>query len=108
MIYLISQTPDTNGVFDTPAETDRMVYCTLRSVSMSEFYRAREYDLAPELVFVLTDFADYDGEKVLRYGDKRYDVIRTYINGQSIEITAERSKHGAGVAPQTEGVNANG
>ena len=90
--YLISQNPDTHGVFDPPEETERMVLCAVRSVGANEFYRAKEYGLNPQLVFVLSDLLDYEGEKQLRYGDKRYDVIRTYCDGFGIELTVEEAK----------------
>lgn len=90
--YLISQNPDTHGVFDTTTETERMVYCTVRSVGMSEFYRAKEYNLSPSVVFVLSDWNDYEGEKAIRWGNRRFDVIRTYVDGTAIEITCEEAK----------------
>lgn len=96
VIYLLAENPGTHGVFDKPTYTERMVYCTVRSVGMSEFYRAHEQGLEPSIVFVLTDYADYNGERLIRWGEKdkaRYfSVIRTYIDGQSIEITCEEAK----------------
>lgn len=93
VVYLISQTPGKHGVFDPPtAETERMVYCTVRSVGMSEFYKAKEYGLAPEYVFELADFADYEGERIVEYNNVRYEVIRTYVDGLKIEITVQEAK----------------
>lgn len=92
VINLIAQTPGTHGVFDTPQETSRQVFCTVRSVGMSEFYRAHEVGLSPEIVFVLTDSADYEGEKIVEYNGRRYEVIRTYVSGLSIEITCGEAR----------------
>lgn len=69
------------------------VFCRVRSVSRSEFYQAAQADLHPEYVFVLSQFRDYSGEKDLLYTDwtgteKRYSIIRTYRDGDALEITA--------------------
>lgn len=90
VVYLIGEVPEAHGVFDLPAETKRMVYCTVRSVSRSEVYAAKSSGLDPQLVFVLSDYLEYDGEPQLEYQGRRYKVIRTYVNNQQIEITVER------------------
>lgn len=94
--YLVSENPDRHGVFDTPERTERMVYCQIRSISSAEFWRAHEAGIMPEIQFVLSDYMDYDGEKIVRYGEgenaRYYSVIRTYVNGREIEITCEEAK----------------
>lgn len=92
VIYLITENPNPHGVFDTTTPTERVVYCTVRSVGMSEFYRAHEQGLEPQIVFVLSDYADYNGERLIRWGDKMFRVIRTYVDGLSIEITCEEAE----------------
>lgn len=92
VIYLLSENPGSHGVFDTPTYTERIVYCTVRSVGMTEFYRAHEQGLEPSIVFVLTDAADYEGERLIRWGDVYYKVIRTYVDGLAIEITCEEAE----------------
>lgn len=92
-IYLISESPITHGFFDTPTYSEKMVYCTVSSVTMSEWYRAHEQGLDPSIVFVLSDYSDYDGEKLIRWGNRYFRVIRTYINGLKIEITCEEANH---------------
>lgn len=87
--YLVKENPSAHGVLDAPAEVLRMVYCKVRSVGMSEFYRAKESNIEPDIVFELSDYTDYEGEKVLIYNNKRYRVVRTYIASQKIEITCE-------------------
>lgn len=95
VVTLIAEQPQAHGVFDGPVETERTVFCTIRSVGYSEFYRAREHDLFPTLVFVLRDYAEYQGEKTLVYEGKRYHIIRTYINPQNeIELTVEEESNG--------------
>ena len=75
------------------SRTERQVFCTVNSVNRTEFYQAAQNDLQPEYVFVISHFKDYEGEQELLYNDwtgteKEYTVIRTYRNGDSIELTA--------------------
>ena len=89
VLTLISENPAAHGIFDKPTETSRTVFCTIRSVGYSEYYRALEYGLHPSIVFVLADYAEYQNEKIAEYEGVRYRVIRTYETGGSIELTAE-------------------
>lgn len=94
--YLIKETPGTHGVFDTPQRTERMVYCTVRSVSSADYWRAYEHGVTEEYVFVLSDSAEYQGETLIRYGEgdaaRYFRVVRTYVNGPAVEITVEEAK----------------
>lgn len=77
-----------------PTETTRQVFCKVRSVGRTEFYQASQNDLFPSYVFVISHFKDYEGEKDVLYTDwtgeeKRYSVVRTYRDGNSIELTCE-------------------
>lgn len=92
-ITLLRENPEAHGVFDTPTETPVEVFAEVRSVTSSEYYRALSAGIEPELVFVLTDYADYNGEKVFLYEGVRWRVIRTYTRNMSIEITAGRATH---------------
>ena len=89
VLTLISETPEAHGVFDAPTEKETDVFCTVKSVGMNEAYQAMSNGLKPSFVFVLSDYSDYNGEKILEYHDKRYRVVRTYRSGQSIELTVE-------------------
>lgn len=76
-------------------ETKRQVFCSVYSVGRTEYYQAAQNNLQPQYVFVISHFKDYMGEKELLYTDwtgkeKRYAVIRTYRNNDSIELTAEQ------------------
>lgn len=94
-IELIEEIPYAHGVFDTITETSRQVFCTVRSVGMNESYTARANGLNPQLVFVLSDYSDYQGEKICVYAGKRFRIVRTYRNNQSIELTVEEATHDA-------------
>jgi hypothetical protein len=95
VIYLVKRIPENGGVFDDYEETRRMVYCTIHSVGMREAYEAMGHGLNPEVVFELSDYAEYLGEKIVVWQGVRYDVIRTYVKGQKIEITVQRSDRNA-------------
>lgn len=84
---------DTHGVFDEAQKTRRNVFCEIASVTRSEFYAARQYNLNPQYVFILSDYGEYQGESQCEWQGRRYDIIRTYINGLKVELTVEESKH---------------
>lgn len=89
VIYLIAESPEAHGIFSPPTETGRMVFCEVNSVSRYEFWRAKENGAYPEYVFRLSDRLEYQGEKLLTYNGNRYRVVRTYVDGYAIELTAE-------------------
>lgn len=91
VITLIGEDPSAHGVFDVPDNIQNEVFAEVMSASQNEFYRARENGLEPELVFKLTDYGDYNGEKILVYDDKRWRVIRTYIKEEALFIVAGKA-----------------
>ena len=38
----------------------------------------------------MADYYDYDDEDMLFYNGREYRIIRTYVAGTAIELTAER------------------
>lgn len=92
VIDLITENAAAHGVHDAVTETARTVYCTVRSVTRSEFYNALNAGVQQEYVFVLALAEDYQGERVVRYHGRKFRVVRTYMTaGDGIEITCERS-----------------
>jgi len=92
VISLITETNRAHGVHETVTENTRTVYCTVMSVSRTEYYNALNAGIRPEYVFVLALAEDYKDERLLDYKRKRYRVIRTYeTESGGIELTAERS-----------------
>lgn len=90
--YLVRESPAAHGVFDPPAETQRMVFCAEKSVSNAEFYRALSNGLHPRLILTLADPAEYQDEKICIYGIKRYRVVRSYITAaNAVELTLEEA-----------------
>lgn len=66
---------------------DREVEVLVRetSVARSEFYAAMQSGVSISLV-LLTAALNYDGERLLRYQDRLYRVMRTYRAENSDEI----------------------
>lgn len=58
--------------------TERDVFCQIYGVTRSEFYSAAVADLHPEITARLSDFVDYEEEKLARYNGVLYSIIRTY------------------------------
>lgn len=90
-ITLLSEDPAAHGVFDAPTEIQNEVFAEVISVSQNEYYKAMANGLQPESVFRLTDYADYDNQKVFLYEGERWRVIRTYIQEEALYIVAGRA-----------------
>ena len=90
-ITLLGESPAAHGVFEPRTETQTTVFAEVMSVSQNEYYRARANGIEPELVFRLTDYGDYAGQKVFLYGEQRMRVIRTYTKEEALYIVAEKA-----------------
>lgn len=91
VIYLIAQTrtQDDYGVW-REEETRRKVFCDVSSVTASEFFDGGRNGLNPEYRFIVF-FADYRGERIVEYKQKRYAVYRTYhARTDALELYCER------------------
>ena len=92
VLKLISKTytKDKYGV-QTATETEREVFCDVKSISRMEFFEAGRNGLNPEYEFIIAE-AEWLGETILEYRGKRYGIYRTYIepNTNFIELYAER------------------
>lgn len=71
---------------------ERELLCQIFGVTRSEFYSAAAAGLQPEVTVRLSDFADYEGEKLARWNGELYTVIRTYRDAGSFQ-------RGNGLAP---------
>lgn len=92
VIDLITETKSKHGVHAAVTETARTVYCTVQSVTRSEYYNALNAGIQPEYVFALSLAEEYQGERYARYRGVKYRIVRTYITSDDgIELTAERS-----------------
>lgn len=74
---------------EKPTLEEREVFVEAKSVGMSEFYEAATTDFHPDITLVLADYYDYDGEKIIRYDGKLYDLIRTYEKRNRLELVLQ-------------------
>ena len=63
-------------------EITSTVFVQPRGVYQNEFYNAAQLGLKPSVTLYLANKADYDGQKVLSYEGKDYDVIRVDWSAQ--------------------------
>lgn len=67
-------------------ETSKEVFCTVESISQSEYFQASQSGLKPQLKLTICEF-DYSGETVVEYNLKRYSIYRTFLrNDEHIEL----------------------
>lgn len=91
VITLVAEDPEAHGVFEEYDAESRDVFAEIRSVGYNEYYAARSAGIEPTIVFVLADYLEYDNEKIVLFDGEQYRVVRTYTNGQTIELTCERA-----------------
>lgn len=95
---LIKETPGAHGVFETHTQTERTVFCDIRSISQNEAYQAMAAGLNPEFRVVLAHDFEYQGEKLAEINDVLYKVVRTYATETNgIELTVQRVEGNANV-----------
>lgn len=75
--------------------TNRTIFAQVKSVGQSEFYQAQAVGLKPEIKFVIADYLDYEGEKVLSYAPfgkqaEDYTILRTFRTGLNLELVCKR------------------
>lgn len=72
---------------------EKEVYCTVSDITQREFSAAGTQGLKPRYKFNIANFADYDGEEIVKYKDELYSVYRTYrADNESIDIYVEAKK----------------
>lgn len=59
-------------------EATRTLVCTLHGISRQEWSVAAQVGLNPEMMALLRDSADYEGEELAEIGGIRYVVYRDY------------------------------
>lgn len=85
----IAYTQDAIGQ-QVPREIPREVFCSLSSVSASEWFDGGKAGLNPE--YRATMFApDYEGEQIAQLDGERYGIYRTYLGrDETIELYLTR------------------
>ena len=71
--------------------TESTVYVLPRSVYQAEFYNAAQAGLHPTITFMLTNRADYNGEKIIEWNGTEYTIVRADWTAQrdSINLICE-------------------
>lgn len=96
VITLLKETNTINEYGDTVQTfAERQVFADAKSIGQTEFYQAEAVGLKPEIKFLIADFADYNGEKQLKYKpfggtEEIYTVLRTYRNKINLEIVCKK------------------
>jgi SPP1 family predicted phage head-tail adaptor len=79
---------DTDG-FSTLVEKERStVFANKKSIRGSEFYQASQNGITLELMFEIRS-CDYGGQRFLEFENKRYEIVRTYDKGETIELSCQ-------------------
>ena len=60
-------------------------YCEVKSITQNEYYKAKEQRINVKYCLVIKAF-DYNGEAYAYYKGTRYNVVRTYATGDSMEL----------------------
>lgn len=86
------KTTTTQDELGYPAETEtaREAFCSVGSVTRSEFFQAGKAGIVPDYVFSVNAI-EYEGEKELEYNGDKFGIYRTYKADGSdyIELYAE-------------------
>ena len=82
-------------VYGEPIDTVtyRSVFADKQSVRQTEFYEARQLDLAPEVMFVVRS-VEFAQDEFVRWKDKVYRIIRTFDKGETIELVVGALNNG--------------
>ena len=68
------------------SENTSEVFVGVKSVNRAEFYTAQTAGFDPQIVFMLSDYLDYNDQNYIRYNGVLYKVIRTYRKGVELEL----------------------
>lgn len=61
------------------------VFANKKSVRSKEFYESRKVGMKPELMFEVRS-EEFDEHQKLKYNNKEYAIIRTYDEGEFMEL----------------------
>lgn len=67
--------------------TQTEIFVLPRGVYNAEFYNAAQAGLHPSITFDVANKEDYNGQKLIEFEGKDYDIIRTDWNAQRDKIS---------------------
>lgn len=90
VIYFMDMVPsgetDAHGDPVLKNELSVPIYSEKKSIGKKEFYQAQTSGMKPELIFVITDHMDYQGQKYLVHDGIMYKILKTYQSTKSNEL----------------------
>lgn len=82
----VTHSTDADG-YPTTTTTTKEVWANKKSVTRSEFYAANANGINATIAFEV-NAEDYNGQRLVTYNDKEYDVVRAYQKGEGVfELT---------------------
>lgn len=82
-----------NGFAVTPEESSNTVFCNMKSVGYSEYFKSQQTGKVVERKCEVHK-ADYSGEDTVEVDGQRYFVLKTYETGEdTIELTLTDLRH---------------
>lgn len=87
VITLVAETITGHDKYGNEIKTtsSRDIFCRVYSVDRNEFYSAATAGFKPELTVRISDYMDYQGEKIAKLHGIEYDIIRTYM-GRTLDL----------------------
>lgn len=88
-IYLAREVPgkETDEYEDAIMELEKVeLFAEQRSIGQKEFYQAQTEGEKPEVKFVIPDYLDYDGQRIVIHEGIRYKFLRTFRKNGSTEL----------------------
>ncbi len=82
--------------------SSREVFVYPRSVYRAEFYAAAQAGLHPSITLTITNIADYEGEQIVEFDGKKYNVVRVDWNGQRDRVNLVLEERTRDLAPVPE------
>ncbi len=77
ILYKTTTTTYDSYLNEIYTQSSRTVFVQPRSVYNSEFYNAAQAGLHPSITLTIANKTDYEGETLVEFEGKKYDVIRT-------------------------------
>ncbi|HEX9060408.1 MAG TPA: phage head closure protein [Clostridia bacterium] len=85
-LIVVENTTNDNGFTEKVETSNRTVFANKKSVRQSEFYQAANINVELTQMFEIRT-EDYEGEKIIKYDNNYYYIMRTYDkNGEITEL----------------------
>lgn len=82
---------DSSGFRKETENTEREIYASVDSVFASEFYKAKAEGIKLESIITVHE-SEYLGEKLIKYNNTMFEVVRTYSKDEYTYISVKASE----------------